>query len=117
METSGRNIIWMLFTGIIFCVLAVLMDMCDILNWIFYVLRPVPTQYNETLDEDVVAEMQRLKNKEICENDVIQVKGLEKVYGIRGLGTPVTAVKVNVLICHYYTEKCCVCFFSVTKNI
>jgi len=93
METSGRNIIWMFVTGIILGILVVLMDICDILNWIFYVLRPIPILRNETLDEDVLAEMERLESKENIDKYIIQVKGLKKVYGIRGLGTPLIAVK------------------------
>jgi len=93
METSGENIIWMFLTGIIFFMLIVLMDACDILNWIIYVLSPVPTLCSETLDEDVKAEMERLNSKRKSDRYIIEVKGLEKVYGIRCLGTPLTAVK------------------------
>jgi len=85
METSGRNMIWMLCTGITLLILVVLMDMCDILNWIFYKLRPVTHPHNEILDEDVLAEMELLKSKEHCDQYIIEVHGLEKVYGIRGL--------------------------------
>jgi len=93
MGNSGRNIIWMLCTGIVFFILVVLMDICDIVNWILYILRPVTEPHNEGLDSDVLAEIEMLKTGQNSHQYTIEVHGLEKAYGIRGLGTPLHAVK------------------------
>lgn len=91
-NTRGRNMIWMLCTGTVFIILVVLMDICDILNWIFYFLQPVKLPCNETLDADV--EREKLLLQSPASDDLaIKVQGLRKLYGIRGIGKPLEAVK------------------------
>jgi len=84
--------IWMSCVGIVFIVVVIVMDICDILNWIFYFLRPVEPPCAEILDSDV--EKEKLLLQQSSSDDyVISVQGLRKLYGIRGIGTPLEAVK------------------------
>jgi len=85
--------IWMSCVGIVLIVVVVVVDVCDILNWIYYFLRPVAPPCTEILDLDVEKEKLLQQQSSSSDDYVISVQGLRKLYGIRGIGTPVEAVK------------------------
>jgi len=73
----------MFFSSIVYICIVMAMDGFNVLNWLAKKLSPEILLYDtvsEVLDEDVIAEQERLKQN-LCEDDVLSVRGLRKIYG------------------------------------